>query len=351
MTTGLAVGATGMVTPLGFNAPATLAALRAGVGAVRSTPWIDFESGEPLRGARVSLPHWWFGVGMQADLAAAAIHECLTAAGALDDRQVTILVGVAAAGRPGRPAGLDEELLDEIHARLRTPRHPASRLLPFDQFGCAHGLVLAGELLARGHAARVVLAGVDSFLHVDTLRALMQRRRLMTAGNSNGFFPSEAAAAVMVEPAASASLPDPLEILGIGCAREPATIDGTLPLRASGLTSACQQALAQAGLAMRDVAYRLTDLSGEHYKFKEAAFVAGRLNTADRVVPLDLWHPIEYLGDIGAAILPCLLAQAGHAAREGYAPGDVALCHVGSDAGERAAIVVRRRGTAQGASS
>ena len=28
---------------------------------------------------------------------------------------------------------------------------------------------------------------------------------------------------------------------------------------------------------MHDTAYRITDLNGEHYKFKEAAFVEGRL--------------------------------------------------------------------------
>jgi 3-oxoacyl-[acyl-carrier-protein] synthase-1 len=54
-----------------------------------------------------------------------------------------------------------------------------------------------------------------------------------------------------------------------------------------------------------------------------------------------MWHPIEHLGEVGAAILPCLLAWAAHAMREGYAPGGRALCHVGSDTGERAALVVR----------
>ena len=41
----LAVLASGMVTALGFNAPATLAALRAGVSGVGEIPWTDFESG------------------------------------------------------------------------------------------------------------------------------------------------------------------------------------------------------------------------------------------------------------------------------------------------------------------
>ena len=79
MTT-LAVVASGMVTALGFTAPATLAALRAGVSAVRETPWVDFESGEPLQGAKVALPHWWEGLGKLADLVAPAIYECLQAA-------------------------------------------------------------------------------------------------------------------------------------------------------------------------------------------------------------------------------------------------------------------------------
>ena len=35
-----------------------------------------------------------------------------------------------------------------------------------------------------------------------------------------------------------------------------------------------------------------------------------------------------------------LLAQAMHAAQEEYAPGPLALCHVGSDGGARAAFVV-----------
>jgi 3-oxoacyl-[acyl-carrier-protein] synthase-1 len=108
-----------------------------------------------------------------------------------------------------------------------------------------------------------------------------------------------------------------------------------------------KQALGSAGVALKDVAYRITDLSGEHYKFKEAAFAAGRLNSGEREAPLDLWHPIEYLGAIGAAVVPCLLAQAMHAAQMAYAPGNLAMCHVGNDDGTRAAMIVglHRHGT------
>ena len=340
--TGLCVFGSGLVTPLGYNAPATLAALRAGVSAVATLPWADPGADEPLKGARVPLPHWWFGVGMLADMIAPAIQECLLAADS-EPEDIPILLGVSSPSRVGRPAGLDETLLREVHDRLAMPIHAQSGLIALDQAACAQALLVAHQIISKRQASRVIVAGVDSFLDLPVLASYMERRRLMTATNSNGFFAAEAGCAVLVGPADSPES-SRLSILGIGTAREPATIDGTDPLQAQGLTQACQQALQQAGVSMRDVACRLADLSGEHYKFKEAAFVAGRLDTVIREAAQEVWHPIEYLGEIGAAILPCLLAQALHAGRHGYAPGPVTLIHVGSDAGERAAMVVRYDG-------
>lgn len=339
----LAVQSCGMVTALGYNAEATLAALRAGVSAVEELPWVDFETGQPLRGARVALPQWDEGLDKLADLGATAIEECLRK-GRVDTalrHQVPLLLGVAAPDRAGRIPDLEQDLLDAICDRLEqaVPRH--SRVFAQDQAGCAHALVLAHRLLHEDCVHDVVVAGVDSYLRTDTLEDYRERRRLMTATNSNGFFPGEAACAVLVSRAGQGAS-DELAIAGFGLAHEQATIESTTGLRAEGLTTAVTQALRTAGVPLKDVAWRLTDLSGEHYKFKEAAFVAGRLNGGERAVPLGLWHPIEYLGEIGAAILPCLVAWAWHALRHGYAPGPLALCHIGSDAGERAALVVRR---------
>ncbi|WP_280152283.1 hypothetical protein [Piscinibacter sp. XHJ-5] len=340
--TPLTVLASGMVTALGFNAPASLAALRAGISAIGQTVWVDTESGQPLSGAKISLPQWWEGLDKLADLAAPAIHECLVAAQPEPPQRIPLLLGIAAAGRRARTPGIDEGLLEAIETRLDLAHHPRSRVFAQDQAGCAMALLEAQNLIVAGAARRVVIAGVDSFLHQPTLETYIDQRRLMTPGNSNGFFPGEAGCAVLVGMGGAAS--DGLRIEGFGIGREPATIESTLPLRAVGLTQAVQEALDNAGLAMSDVSYRLTDLSGEHYKFKEAAFVAGRLDSGERDGVLELWHPIEFLGEIGAAVLPCLLAQALHAAQEDYAPGPVALCHIGTEDGIRAALVVSMHG-------
>lgn len=335
----IAILASGMVTPLGFNAPATLAALRAGVSAIRQTPWVDPESGEPLGGAKVDLPQWWEGVGKLADLVCPALHECLQAARPLEPQEIPVLLGVADPDRPARIRDFEAELLAQIEARLDAPLHRDSVVFAASQTACVHALLRAEALLNSGTASMCIVAGVDSYLQAPTIDAYIKQRRLMTPTNSNGFFPAEAGCALLVSAASNTAGRDALRILGFGVAHEAATINSTKPLRAAGLTQAVKQSLAMAGIEFKDVAFRLTDCSGEHYKFKEAAFVATRLDRGQRDAPLALWHPIEYLGEIGAAILPCLLAWALHARQNGYAPGPIALCHVGNDGGERCAIV------------
>src|SRR5262249_17466258 len=132
-----------------------------------------------------------------------------------------------------------------------------------------------------------------------------------------------------------------LEILGTGLAHEPATIESVDPLRGEGLTQAIGEALQQAEVTSCDLQYRISDLNGEHYRFKEMVFAMMRFERKPRPKLFDLWHPIEYLGDIGAAIGPTVLAVALHAAQEGYAVGPSVLCSFGNDDGARAAVVAR----------
>lgn len=336
--TGLKILAGGMVTGLGYNAEASLAALRAGISAVEETPWVDPESGKRLAGAKVSLPHWWEGTGKLVELVAPAISECLAAAGS-PTANIPLLIAIPSTTRAGRFANMDRELMEGIEARLELPRHPKSRAIAGDQVGGAQCLVAARDLIAAGTVQHVIVAGVDSFLYQPMLDDYVERRRLMTASNSNGFFPGEAGCAVLVGGVLDASA-DALQLLGIGLAHEVAAIGSTQPLRGEGMTAAVREALDAAGVNMADIGYRLTDVSGEHYKFKEALFVAARLDQDSRARAMEMWHPIEFLGEIGAAIIPCLLQQARHACLEGYAPGRLGLIHVGNDDGARAALVV-----------
>jgi 3-oxoacyl-[acyl-carrier-protein] synthase-1 len=166
--------------------------------------------------------------------------------------------------------------------------------------------------------------------------------------NSNGFCVGEAGSAVLVTPAED-SAEKQLQVLGVGIAREKATVESKEPLRAEGLTAAIRDAFRESGLTIEDIQYRITDLNGEHYKFKEMTLAMMRFERKPKPKLFDLWHPTEYIGDVGAAIGPIVLGVAWHASRKGYGVGPAVLCTFGNDDGERAAVVVSyRRGANNG---
>jgi 3-oxoacyl-[acyl-carrier-protein] synthase-1 len=335
----LTVVASGMVTGVGYNAPATLAAMRAGVSGIRAETWPDFESGKMVRCARVSFPQRHAGTALLADLVTPAIEECLFASGQSDTQRIPLLLGVARPEQPARPADVEQTLLQDIYDRLDATPCRDSKIYPGDQVGSAFALLDAQRLIAAGAAQHVLIAGVDSLLDRPAIYGYTAQRRLLTPSNFNGFLPGEAGTAVLVS--GGTEQQGGLRISGVGYAQESATITGTAPMRGDGLTNAIRAALADAGLNMGGIDFRVSDASGEHYKFKEAMFALVRLDQTPRDEPLALWHPIEYLGEIRAAILPCLLAWTWDAVSRGYAPGPDALIHLGSDDGHRFALVVQ----------
>jgi 3-oxoacyl-[acyl-carrier-protein] synthase-1 len=183
------------------------------------------------------------------------------------------------------------------------------------------------------------VAGVDSFLNSATLAAYSQADRLLTAGNSNGFIPGEAAGALLLG-AWKEHLETPLLCRGLGFAREPARFDSGKPLRADGLVQAIREALGEAGLALKECDHRMTDVSGEQYRFKEAVLAITRL-LRDRKVLFSHWHLGDCIGEVGAATLPSMLAVLFTGAREDYLPGPICLGHLGNDDDKRAAFVTQ----------
>jgi 3-oxoacyl-[acyl-carrier-protein] synthase-1 len=328
-----------MVTAVGFNSPASCAAIRARIRNVKETNLWDPESGTYLAAGRVLLQHWWVGIGKLAELAAPAILECFEAARPIRPEEIPVLLGVASSDRPFRFHELESQILPEIEHRLGFPLNPASRIIPRDHVGIVVALHETVKLIDSKQVPCVIVAAVDSLLQHDLKNYYLAQRRLLTPTNSNGFSLGEAGSAVLVVPSTYSG--EELQVLGMGIAREEATIESEEPLRGEGLTQAVRDALRASGMSIQDVQYRITDLNGEYYKFKEMALVMGRFVRNPEPKLFDLWHPIEYIGDVGAAIGPIVLGIALHAGQKGYGNGPTALCTFGSDVGERAAVVVK----------
>ena len=332
----LSIAGSGMVTPVGYQAPSSCAAIRCGIDGFRRTAFKL--GGEWVKGAVVEAPDALAGVEKLAWMATRAIDECMTAAPPGHAEDTAVALCVAEETRPGRSALPDDRFFINVIARIRAaPRlGPHRQLFKSGSLGGVQALEWAQQLLAKGAASHCVVAGVDSYLHGPTIAAYHAARRLVTADNGDGFLPGEASAAVLLSRSGLSSM----ECLGTGWGREHATQDSGLPLRGDGLANAYRAAFKAAECGFPAVDYRMADIAGDQYAFKEAALAVLRTMRV-RKESFYLWHPADCVGRVGAASVPLMLGLALAASRKAYAPGPGVLCHFTDDDGVRAAVVLR----------
>jgi len=331
----------GMMTGVGLTAEASCAAIRCALDNFQETRFIA-SGGEWITGSEVPLEEPWRGIAKLARLLAGPLRECLDLIPDVPPERLPLFLCVAEEDRPGRLEGLGDPLFVQACDLLGVRFHERSRVIAQGRVGGGVALHHASRLIYEEAVPHVIVAGVDSYLVGGTLRAYDERERLLTPDNSNGFIPGEAGAALLVGPPGAGR---GLVCLGMGFAVERATIESEEPLRADGLTKSVGDALTAAGSTMADLDYRITDIAGEQYQFREAALATTRL-LRDRREDLDIWHPADCIGEVGAAALPCMLGVTLQAAAKHYAPGPRALAHVGNDDGKRVAMVLAPQGSA-----
>lgn len=335
----VAITRTGLVTSVGLNAEQSCAAFRAKVANPTETRFIGAD-GQWIMAHQVALDQPWRGLSKLARMAAMVIEEALQGIPKTLWGQLPLLLCVAETDRPGRLAGLDDRLFAQIQDELGARFADDSVVVPQGRVGVAVALMQARKLLSRGVHSKVLIAATDSLLTWPTLSHFGSEQRLLTESNSNGFMPGEGAGALVVEP--SQGTAGELLCSGIGFGREPAHINSEEPLRAEGLTQALKAALGEAGQAMHDFDYRITDLAGEQYYFKEAALALSR-TLRQRKESFDIWHPAECTGETGATAGAAVIALAHAACRKGYSPSTHIIAHMANDAGQRAAITLQQR--------
>ena len=265
---------------------------------------------------------------------------------------IPIVLMVAPPDRPFRWPDLDREALEDLAHKLGRKLPRGSALVIGGRTGILQAVQHASALFASGEHTACVIAGVESFLRQNVVDHYIGEHRLLTAANSNGFSPGEAGAAILVISESSRYRGSELAILGVGLSHDPSGAGGTEQnaARGEGLTRSIRQALADAQIEHREIDVRISDANGEHWKFKEMAFAAARLDRprAPGALPrrfgmLEHWHPTEFTGEVGTAIGPLSLGWAFHAGEKGYLPGPRVLLNMSEDNGQRVAVVAEFR--------
>jgi 3-oxoacyl-[acyl-carrier-protein] synthase I len=331
----IAIVGTGLVASVGLTAASACAAIRAKISNPTETRFMG-SGAEWILAHQVPVGDGQRGKSRLARMASMAIDECMTDVPRDLWPEIPLLLCVAERDRPGRTNGVEEPLFEEIQQQLRPGFcESKSLIVPQGRVSLAFAMQRARTMLAE--APRVLVAAVDSLITRPTLEFYDREGRLLAANNSNGFMPGEGAGAILL------ARPDGNRRLcctGVGMSTETSHIESGLPLRGEGLASAIRGALAEAGRAMHDMDYRITDVSGEHYYFKESSLALSRLMRA-RKEHFDFWHPAECIGETGALAGMATVIVADSACIKGYSRGENIICHAANDDGQRAAAIMQ----------
>lgn len=352
---GLSVVGYGIWSALGHDGPSSIAGIRGQIiGSETGNLW-DPTVGANLNCFRVAAHQWWEGPTFLPDLATPPIEECLAQVAQLPAAlrrpatEIPILVTVAPKDRPARPAELETLVMDGLARKLGRPLPPGSGVIGGGRSGLPHLLATAARQADRYPLQ--ILVGVESLLRQAIVTHYIDRNRLLCGTNTSGFTVGEAGAAILVARSGATQGPE-LAITGMGTGMEPGRDGGSreAAVTGEGLTRAIRSALAASGIPFYDFPALIGDLNGEHFKFKEQMMAQMRL---DRAPPeghsrrprgyVEHWNLIEYMGEVGAALMPAQLAWAYEMGRAGLLPQNRALCFAGEDDGRRVALTAEMR--------
>ena len=344
MTGYLHIRASGMVTSVGLDAASACAAMRARLDGFCETRFIG-PGGDWLIGAPVPLPRNWIGQARMARLLAGAIVEIFRKVPEVEGNAAFILC-LAEEARPGRPVRDAAALIAEVVSIIGLAPDTRMQVVAHGRPSGFVALYRARKLMAEG-VANIIIAGVDSYLTTVSIAHYLAEQRILCPENANGFIPGEAAAAVLCTAGQG-----PLALTGLGLAREEAFIYNGLgeekgehqPLRGDGMTTAYRQAMDEANVDLAHVEYRISDLIGESYWFKQAALAHMRLERGRKEFQ-DIWSPGENVGNVGAAEVPLMLGMALAAAQKTYAPGSPVLIEASGDDGACGAVILHETRT------
>lgn len=342
------VGA-GARTAVGMTAPATAAAVRAGVAGFNKHPFVIDTAGDRMIVA--GAPYLRKDVGGAdriAELAAPAAAEALAAFAAApgDKPPVPIFLGLPPA-RPGGRKNLPAVAIARIHEAVAAPCRVA-KAEPIETGHTAGAMAVksAWEVVRAGAAEFALAGGVDSYLEPETLEWLEANDQVHSAGpenNAYGFIPGEAAGFVLLASAAAAeryNLRPAVELLTAATARETKLIKTDAVCTGEGLTALFRALAGEPQKVLADHLY--CDMNGEPYRADEFGFAIIRAGGLFRD-PSAFTAPADCWGDVGAASGPLLLLLIDAAVRKGYAPGSVLAAFTSSESGERCGFVARAR--------
>ena len=339
----------GMINSVGVGAPATLAAVRAGINQYSDSP-IERASGEPYKMA--SIPNECLPALNSDDpdsklrlhnnalyrrmlqLGKVALTEACEAAGV--EQMIPVFLAVPEQ-RSGRPYPALEPIIKDLFQEIDFPLDLlTSRVFPLGRAGGMNALSEAIELLFTTPLESIIVGGIDSFLDVMLLSALDAEQRLLSIETAGGFAPGEGAAFIVLKKTDQARV----IISTPGVTEESGHLYSEEVCLGNGLSGAVENAVTNAKerIANTPIQTVLCSMNGEAHNGKEWGTSMVR-NSEALSDDLMIEHPAECYGDLGAATASTLMGLAALGLEKRCYQGPLIVWSA-SDREQRGAVVI-----------
>jgi 3-oxoacyl-[acyl-carrier-protein] synthase I len=334
----------GLVVPVGLSANAATAAVRAGVSGVTELPFRLAQNQRVLGAFVEKFALQNCPARRLFPMLTMAVEETLRDSGLQHLDTVPLLVCLPEADRPGAWSPTVIQLLQFLSRELDVAFHPRlSQAIPAGRTSAFMALSTARKIFNESSGVSAcVICGMDSMVTPETILWLHELGLLKTDDNSDGAIPGEAAAAIVVRTVPRHDVAWLARVSGLGFGHENTSSDSNEPLLGLGLTAAARSALAEAGKDMADVHFRMSDVSGLTFEFKEQALMIGRMLRVHRDAGIPLIHAADSIGDTGAVagLIQVILVM--QAFRGNYAAGETAACFTTASSGARAVAILTK---------
>ncbi|NHZ93415.1 hypothetical protein F2P45_31060 [Massilia sp. CCM 8733] len=343
--------AAGLCCSLGYHLDAVVSAIRANIDHFQASNFYA-KSSIPVNVAMLSDDV--YGDERLSRWITFAIRDCIiqipNEISLFDTKRTAIVVLGPDKSRPHSNSGELIELIHNIMLRLhaytdpdnaekvtRNERHRITSIMQ-SRTGLVDGLLQAASYLVNEETDQVLLIGVDSYLNSADMNKFISDPRLIISGNSDGFIPGEAAAALLLH----RSSPDApgLHIKGVGKGKEVGRYDGSVPCRSQGLSNALRAACNQAKVVPSQIEFHMSDQNGEQFYAKDIANAVTRVMFGGK--KLSHLTLADKIGEVGSAAGPAMLAWLQRDMSDPvFSPGDTGIVHLANDDGTRCAVVLR----------
>lgn len=334
----------GMITPVGLNAAMTAASIRAEYSAIEETSVLNKKL-KPIKMASVpedALPAVNPALlgsklsSRQLRLLQLASVALLQLENYLPQDQLLPLFLSLPEHIPGLSLPMSGNVIEQLTLQSGIAFNMSeSRVAEVGRAGGLYAVAAAHQYLSESGNDYVLIGGMDTYWDTGLLARLDAEDRLMLDGNVDGFFPGEGAAFLLLaSERVKADLSLPLISLAKpGLAHESGHRYSEEPYRGDGMATAVTQAL---GHAPGVVDSLWSSMIYDGYAAKELGVALTR-NHANISPHVSMTHPVDCVGDMGAAMGCTLIALVAMEATRSVANRHHLLC-CSSDLSHRAAL-------------